>query len=60
MGQRMNGKSITCPVCLKTSWNPNDVWEGYCGACHDYTSDMRASLRAWYKNKNAHLDEKEA
>lgn len=30
--------SITCPVCHRTSYNPNDVREGYCGACHDWTS----------------------
>jgi len=30
--------SITCPVCDMTSYNPNDVREGYCGNCNDYTS----------------------
>lgn len=29
--------SFTCPVCGATSWNPNDVREGYCGRCHDWT-----------------------
>lgn len=29
--------SITCPRCRRTSWNPNDVREGYCGYCHDWT-----------------------
>lgn len=29
--------SITCPVCGATSHNPNDVREGYCGRCHDWT-----------------------
>lgn len=29
--------SITCPRCLHTSYNPNDVREGYCGYCHDWT-----------------------
>lgn len=29
--------SITCPRCSRTSYNPNDVREGYCGNCHDYT-----------------------
>jgi hypothetical protein len=29
--------SITCPGCGRTSWNPNDVREGYCGFCHDWT-----------------------
>lgn len=30
--------SITCPVCGRRSYNPNDICEGYCGACHAYTS----------------------
>lgn len=29
--------SITCPRCGRTSHNPNDVREGYCGYCHDWT-----------------------
>jgi hypothetical protein len=33
-----SGDSITCPACLRTSHNPNDVREGYCGACHRFTS----------------------
>jgi hypothetical protein len=32
--------SITCPVCVRTSYNPNDIKEGYCGACHDYTTKL--------------------
>lgn len=30
--------SFTCPVCAMTSYNPVDVAEGYCGACHDWTA----------------------
>lgn len=30
-------QSFTCPRCRRTSYNPNDVREGYCGACHDWT-----------------------
>lgn len=30
--------SITCPVCLMTSYHPMDVRTGDCGSCHDYTS----------------------
>ena len=30
--------SITCPRCQMTSYNPNDVLNGYCGNCHDFTS----------------------
>ena len=29
--------SFTCPVCWRTSYNPNDEAEGYCGYCHDFT-----------------------
>ena len=32
--------SITCPVCGRTSYNPNDIREGYCGYCHDWTSTV--------------------
>ena len=30
--------SITCSKCWMTSYNPNDIREGYCGNCHAYTS----------------------
>lgn len=30
--------SITCPVCGMTSYHPEDIRQGYCGRCHDYTS----------------------
>ncbi len=29
--------AFTCPRCGRTSWNPNDAREGYCGNCHDWT-----------------------
>jgi ribosomal protein S27AE len=29
--------SITCPRCGMTSYNENDIREGYCGNCHDWT-----------------------
>jgi ribosomal protein L37E len=32
--------SITCPRCGMTSYNPNDIREGYCGNCHDWTSEV--------------------
>jgi hypothetical protein len=28
---------FTCPVCGMTSYNPNDIREGYCGNCHAWT-----------------------
>lgn len=32
--------SITCPKCGRTSHNPNDVRERYCGNCHQYHDTM--------------------
>jgi len=32
--------SITCPYCGKTSHHPQDVENGYCGNCHDFTTDV--------------------
>jgi hypothetical protein len=32
-----NSPSITCPKCYRTSYNPNDIREGYCGNCNEYT-----------------------
>jgi hypothetical protein len=29
---------ITCPRCLMTSYSPEDIQEGYCGNCRDWTS----------------------
>lgn len=29
--------SITCPRCLRVSFNANDISEGYCGYCHEFT-----------------------
>ena len=34
----MTTESITCPRCGMTSYNPNDVREGYCGNCHGYVT----------------------
>ena len=28
---------FTCPTCGRTSAHPEDLAEGYCGACHDWT-----------------------
>lgn len=30
--------AITCPHCHRTSYNANDVREGFCGACHAWTT----------------------
>lgn len=32
--------AFTCPRCGRTSYDPNDLQHGYCGACHDYTGDQ--------------------
>lgn len=32
-------QTFTCPVCGRTSWNPNDARERYCGACHGFTEE---------------------
>jgi hypothetical protein len=37
-------ESFTCPRCGITSWNPNDVREGYCGACHAWTGVLAGAL----------------
>jgi transposase len=41
---------FTCPRCGMISHNPNDVREGYCGRCHDWTGDadlQAAEALAW-------------
>lgn len=37
--QRQAQPSITCPRCGRTSYHPEDIKQGYCGACHWWTSD---------------------
>ena len=32
-------ESFVCPRCGRESWHPHDVREGYCGWCHDWTSN---------------------
>lgn len=32
--------SYVCPRCAARSFNPNDLREKYCGACHDWTGDV--------------------
>ena len=38
-------ESVTCPRCGRTSHHPQDVAEGYCGACHDWTSPRQGVAR---------------
>jgi len=32
-------EGFTCPRCGMTSRNPDDIRDGYCGNCHDWTRD---------------------
>jgi hypothetical protein len=36
------GDSITCTKCRKTSRNPQDVAQRYCGHCHVFHDDQRS------------------
>jgi hypothetical protein len=31
-------KFIVCPQCHRTSYNPFDIQDGYCGSCHEFTA----------------------
>jgi hypothetical protein len=33
----------TCPICNRTSHHPDDMREGYCGACHTWTRGCRCT-----------------
>jgi hypothetical protein len=42
--------SYTCPLCGRTSYNPNDIANQYCGGCHQFAEpfwmqDIRAAQR---------------
>jgi hypothetical protein len=37
--------SFTCPDCGRTSYNLNDVREGYCGFCHAFTGNGALKAR---------------
>jgi ribosomal protein L37E len=38
MPETQKRPTITCPRCGRTSAHPDDIREGYCGNCHDWTS----------------------
>lgn len=42
--------SITCPVCSRTSTDPNDVRERYCGHCHIHHEDLLLPVHVVYLN----------
>lgn len=37
--------TFQCPVCKKTTYNPNDIKHGFCSYCNDYTSVEQTTLR---------------
>lgn len=43
--------SFTCPVCGRTSHNPNDVREQWCGACHGVTGAPPPPGLRWVRFK---------
>jgi hypothetical protein len=46
--------SITCPKCGRTSFNSNDIAQGYCVMCADWTTPSRSQGDAgpeYYRNK---------
>lgn len=38
-----DGNAITCGKCHRTSHNPNDVAQRYCGHCHEFRGDEQAA-----------------
>jgi hypothetical protein len=35
--------SIECPRCRRRSFNPNDIRERYCGACHRFHDEVSSA-----------------
>lgn len=48
-----DGKSITCLHCQKTSHNPNDVENEYCGFCHVSHDSIWPPARLWWITEGA-------
>lgn len=48
----MTAPSITCPKCGRTSYNPNDIEQGYCGYCHDWVTARVGPKPEWAKDKS--------
>jgi hypothetical protein len=38
-GPKEDRPSFTCPRCGRMSYNPHDIVEQYCGACHAFIDD---------------------
>ena len=37
----MTQPSITCPLCGRTSYHPQDIKHRYCGNCHMFHDECR-------------------
>jgi len=44
--------SITCPICGRTSYNPTDIKEGFCGYCCEWTNGTVKNLRPTDKKES--------
>lgn len=42
---KAGSRVIICPRCYSVSANTNDIREGFCGHCHDWTSPRPAVAR---------------
>lgn len=47
-GEKTDTPSFTCPNCQTISYNPNDIAQRYCGACHAFVDDAPGADR--YRN----------
>jgi len=36
--------AIQCRVCLRISYNPNDLEQKYCGSCHRFHVDLARDM----------------
>lgn len=41
----MTPASFVCPACGRESFNPHDIAQRYCGACHQFVSDAEQLVR---------------
>ena len=55
-----DGKSFTCFACQRTSYNPEDVKNHYCGFCHAHHDDIWPPARkAWLEQAQSLIKRKE-
>jgi len=43
--QETGQPNITCRICGRTSYNPNDIKERYCGFCHQFHEFMGLQVK---------------